>query len=82
MSHHFDSAADRADGRINPCDLYAFPAAFGTTALILTVNPDAGRLATTRSTSPSPLSPGRRWETPPSHPRPPGIPLPVRTPAG
>ena len=43
MSHHFDSAAARADGRINPCDLYAFPAAPGTTALILTVNPDAGR---------------------------------------
>ena len=31
MSHHFDSAADRADGRINPCDLYAFPGAPGTT---------------------------------------------------
>jgi hypothetical protein len=43
VSHHFDSAADRADGRINPCDLYAFPAAPGSTALILTVNPDAGR---------------------------------------
>ena len=43
MSHHFDSAAARADGRINPCDPYAFPAAPGTTALILTVNPDAGR---------------------------------------
>ena len=43
MSHHFDSAADRADGRINACDLYVFPGAPGTTALILTVNPDAGR---------------------------------------
>jgi hypothetical protein len=43
VSHHFDSAADRADGRINPCDLYAFAGAPGTTALILTVNPDAGR---------------------------------------
>jgi hypothetical protein len=43
VSHHFDSAADRADGRINPCDLYAFPGAPGTSALILTVNPDAGR---------------------------------------
>src|SRR6266699_3424767 len=32
VSHHFDSAADRADGRINPCDLYAFPAAPGTSA--------------------------------------------------
>jgi hypothetical protein len=43
VSHHFDSAADRADGRVNPCDLYAFPGAPGTTAFILTVNPDAGR---------------------------------------
>ncbi|HEV8164566.1 MAG TPA: DUF4331 family protein [Actinomycetota bacterium] len=47
MSHHFDSAADRADGRINPCDLYAFPAAPDTTALVLTVNPDAGRSSPT-----------------------------------
>jgi hypothetical protein len=47
VSHHFDSAADRADGRINPCDLYAFPAAPGTSALILTVNPDAGRSSPT-----------------------------------
>lgn len=47
MSHHFDSAADRADGRINPCDLYAFPATPGTSALILTVNPDAGRSSPT-----------------------------------
>ena len=47
MSHHFDSAADRDDGRINPCDLYAFPAAPGTSALILTVNPDAGRSSPT-----------------------------------
>jgi hypothetical protein len=47
VSHHFDSAADRADGRINPCDLYVFPAAPGTTALILTVNPDAGRSSPT-----------------------------------
>jgi hypothetical protein len=47
VSHHFDSAAARADGRINPCDLYAFPATPGTTALILTVNPDAGRSSPT-----------------------------------
>jgi hypothetical protein len=47
VSHHFDSAADRADGRINPCDLYAFPATPGSTALILTVNPDAGRSSPT-----------------------------------
>ena len=43
MSDHFDSPAALADGRINPCDLYVFPAAPGTTVLILTVNPDAGR---------------------------------------
>jgi len=47
VSHHFDSAVDRADGRINPCDLYAFPGAPGTTAFILTVNPDAGRSSPT-----------------------------------
>jgi hypothetical protein len=47
VSHHFDSAAERADGRINPCDLYAFPAAPGASALILTVNPDAGRSSPT-----------------------------------
>jgi hypothetical protein len=47
VSHHFDSAADRADGRINLCDLYAFPGAPGTTALIVTVNPDAGRSSPT-----------------------------------
>jgi Domain of unknown function (DUF4331) len=47
MSHHFDSPAALADGRINPCDLYAFPAAPDATALILTVNPDAGRSSPT-----------------------------------
>jgi len=47
VSHHFDSAADRADGRINPCDLYVFPGSPGTTAFILTVNPDAGRSSRT-----------------------------------
>jgi hypothetical protein len=56
VSHHFDSAADRADGRINPCDLYAFPGAPGTTALILTVNPDAGR------SSPTTFRPDARHE--------------------
>src|SRR5215471_12672131 len=56
VSHHFDSAADRADGRINPCDLYAFPGAPGTTALILTVNPDAGR------SSPTTFRPDARYE--------------------
>ena len=43
MSHHFDSAAALDDERINPCDLYAFPAGPDTTALVVTVNPDAGR---------------------------------------
>jgi len=56
VSHHFDSAADRADGRINPCDLYAFPGAPGTTAVILTVNPDAGR------SSPTTFRPDARYE--------------------
>jgi len=56
VSHHFDSAADRADGRVNPCDLYAFPGAPGTSAFILTVNPDAGR------SSPATFRPGARYE--------------------
>ena len=56
VSYHFDSAADRADGRINPCDLYAFPATPGTTVLILTVNPDAGR------SSPTTFWPDARYE--------------------
>jgi hypothetical protein len=47
MSYHFNSPAALADGRINACDLYAFPAAPGTTPLILTVNPDAGRSSPT-----------------------------------
>jgi len=47
MSHHFDSPSALADGRINPCDLYVFSAVPGTTALILTVNPDAGRSSPT-----------------------------------
>jgi hypothetical protein len=56
MSHHFDSPAALTDGRINPCDLYVFPAAAGTTALILTVNPDAGR------SSPATFRPGALYE--------------------
>jgi len=36
VSHHFDSAAALDDGRINPCDLYAFPAAPDSTALVVT----------------------------------------------
>lgn len=47
VSHHFDSPAAIADGRINLCDLYVFPAVPGTTTLILTVNPDAGRSSAT-----------------------------------
>jgi hypothetical protein len=56
VSHHFDSAADRADGRINPCDLYAFPATPGATMLILTIIPDAGR------SSPTTVRPDARYE--------------------
>jgi hypothetical protein len=56
MSHHFDSPTALADGRINPCDLYVFPAAPGTSALILTVNPDAGR------SSPSTFRPDALYE--------------------
>ena len=47
MSHHFDSPTAVADGRINLCDLFVFPGAPGTTTLILTVNPDAGRSSAT-----------------------------------
>jgi len=47
MSHHFDSPTALADGRVNPCDLYVFPAAAGASALIVTVNPDAGRSSPT-----------------------------------
>ena len=56
MSHHFDSPTALADGRINPCDLYVFPDAPGTSALILTVNPDAGR------SSPSTFRPDALYE--------------------
>lgn len=47
MSHHFDRPTAIADRRINLCDFYVFPAAPGTTALIVTVNPDAGRSSLT-----------------------------------
>ena len=43
MSHHFDTPTAIADGRINLCDFYVFPATHGSTVFILTVNPDAGR---------------------------------------
>jgi hypothetical protein len=43
MSHHFDTPTAIADGRINLCDFYVFPAMHGSTVFILTVNPDAGR---------------------------------------
>lgn len=43
MSHHFDTPTAIADGRINLCDFYVFPATPGSTAFSLTVNPDAGR---------------------------------------
>ena len=47
MSHHFDSPTAIVDGRINLCDVYAFPGRPGATVLLLTVNPDAGRSSPT-----------------------------------
>src|SRR5580700_9879607 len=43
MSHHFDSPTAIEDGRLNLGDLYVFPETPGTSTLVLTVNPDAGR---------------------------------------
>ena len=42
MSHHFDTPTAREDPRINVCDLYLFAGAPDTTAMAMTVNPDAG----------------------------------------
>ena len=47
MSHHFDTPTAIEDGRINLCDLYAFPGSPGLSTLVLTVNPDAGRSSPT-----------------------------------
>jgi Domain of unknown function (DUF4331) len=47
MSHHFDSPTAIEDGRLNLCDLYAFPSSSDTSTLILTINPDAGRSSPT-----------------------------------
>ena len=47
MSHHFDSPTAIEDGRLNLCDVYAFPGQSGRSVLILTVNPDAGRSSPT-----------------------------------
>jgi hypothetical protein len=43
VSHHFDTPTAIEDGRLNLCDLYAFPDSAGRSALVVTVNPDAGR---------------------------------------
>ena len=43
MSHHFDSPTAIEDGRLNLGDLYVFPETPGTSTLVVTVNPDAGR---------------------------------------
>ena len=43
MSHHFDTPTAIEDGRLNLCDLYAFPDTPARSTLIVTVNPDAGR---------------------------------------
>jgi hypothetical protein len=47
MSHHFDSPTAIQDGRLNLCDVYAFPGRPRGSVLILTVNPDAGRSSPT-----------------------------------
>jgi hypothetical protein len=43
MSHHFDTPTAIEDGRLNLCDLYVFPETPGTSTLVVTVSPDAGR---------------------------------------
>jgi hypothetical protein len=43
MSHHFDSPTAIEDGRLNLLDLYVFPETTGTSTLVVTVIPDAGR---------------------------------------
>jgi hypothetical protein len=43
MSHHFDTPTAIEDGRLNLGDLYVFPESPGTSTLVVTVNPDAGR---------------------------------------
>jgi hypothetical protein len=46
MSHHFDTAVAKDDSRLNILDVYLFDGADpGTTAMILTTNPDAGIFA-------------------------------------
>jgi len=46
-SHHFDSPTAIEDGRLNLGDLYVFPESPGTSTLVVTVNPDAGRSSPT-----------------------------------
>jgi hypothetical protein len=43
MSHHFDTPTAIEDGRLNLGDLYVFPETPGTSTLVVTANPDAGR---------------------------------------
>ena len=46
MSHHFDTQVAKDDSRLNILDMYLFKGATpGTTAMILTTNPDAGIFA-------------------------------------
>jgi hypothetical protein len=56
MSHHFDSPTAIDDGRLNLCDVYAFAGAPGSSVLVMTVNPDAGR------SSPLTFHPGAVYE--------------------
>lgn len=43
MSHHFNSAAAKADGRLNLTDLYVFPTSERSTTLVMNIGPDAGQ---------------------------------------
>jgi Domain of unknown function (DUF4331) len=43
MSHHFDTPTAIEDGRLNLGDLYVFPESPGTSTVLVTTNPDAGR---------------------------------------
>jgi hypothetical protein len=42
MSHHFNSPAAKADGRLNLTDLYVFPTSGEFTTFVMNVGPDAG----------------------------------------
>lgn len=43
MSHHFNSPAAKADGRLNLTDLYVFPTSGEFTTFVMSIGPDAGQ---------------------------------------